>query len=759
MQLPNRRLLRSASAAALPAASTFRQFPQDSHESGEQPFWRRGVVGTLVRRWRLVAVCTAIGLLCGVASVLATPPVYRARTSLQLEAYNETFLQHVTPVRPILDNAPAESYVRNQLSVLQSEALARRVAEQLERYQPARNSGPSGMSLSGMRGTPPSKDQQRIAAFREAMKARIVPNSQIIEILYDAPSPDLAARGANTTANEFIGMNRESRWEMIQETTVFLARQTVDLKAKLEAATRKLQDFARSSGLTFTMAQQAQTPEQERMRQLQESLARAEAERAAKQSRYEAALGNSTDNLPEELVRGPLRQYQEDLQGLRRQLAELRAVYTPAHHRVARIQAQISDLEAAIERERRAVIERLQTDYKSAAGLERILAQTNARQLGTLQLQAAREAEYNMLRREVDSTQQLYEDVLRKANEAGVASAMRATNIRVIDPARPPFHPHSPNLPLNVAGGLFFGVVGGSGLALFRERSSIVRRPGDAMALRFLELGVIPSAKDAHRLAHPWRPLIGAPESRSELALATSRDRSDLFNESFRWALTSLLFSAGLENGTGRMRGVAGRPSGGKVLLVSSTEAMEGKTTVLSNLGIVLAQTNRRVLLVDADLRKPRLHEVFDVQNGAGLTDFLRDPGATALEALVQPTRVDGLWLLPSGPTDDRVAQLLYSANLNTLLRRLRREFDLVLVDSAPMALFPDGRVLGRLSDGVVLVVRANRARTDVLNALRTQLVQDEIPLLGTILNDWRLDPSQLRNYGGYYKRYNAAAG
>jgi receptor protein-tyrosine kinase len=186
---------------------------------------------------------------------------------------------------------------------------------------------------------------------------------------------------------------------------------------------------------------------------------------------------------------------------------------------------------------------------------------------------------------------------------------------------------------------------------------------------------------------------------------------------------------------------------------------MEGKTTVLSNLGIVLAQTNRRVLLVDADVRKPRLHEVFDLPNTAGLADCLRAPGATALEALMQPTRVDGLWLMPSGPTGEGVAQLLYSANLNTLLRRLRREFDLVLVDSAPMGLFPDGRLLGRLSDGVVLVMRANRARTDVLNALRSQLLQDEIPLLGTILNDWRLDGSQLRTYGGYYRKYDAAAG
>jgi capsular exopolysaccharide synthesis family protein len=428
---------------------------------------------------------------------------------------------------------------------------------------------------------------------------------------------------------------------------------------------------------------------------------------------------------------------------------------------VTKVQAQISDLEAAIEKERRSVVQRLQTDYDAAAFLERLLAKTNARQLGTLQSEAAKESEYNMLKRDVDSTQQLYDDVLRKANEAGVASAMRATNIRVIDPARPPFRPHSPNLPLNLAAGLLCGLIVGSGTAVFRERSTIVRRPGDAMALNFLELGVIPSASHARRLGHPWRALLGASQPRSELALATSQDKSNLFNESFRWALTSILFSAGLDNGSGRQvaDGRVGRPLRGRVLVVSSAEAMEGKTTVLSNLGIVLAQTNRRVLLVDADLRKPRLHEVFDLPNTGGLTDCLRAPGATALEALMQPTRVDGLWLMPSGPTGDGVAQLLYSANLNTLLRRLRREFDLVLVDSAPMALFPDGRLLGRLSDGVVLVMRANRARTDVLNALRSQLLQDEIPLLGTILNDWRLDGSQLRTYGGYYRKYDAAAG
>jgi capsular exopolysaccharide synthesis family protein len=196
--------------------------------------------------------------------------------------------------------------------------------------------------------------------------------------------------------------------------------------------------------------------------------------------------------------------------------------------------------------------------------------------------------------------------------------------------------------------------------------------------------------------------------------------------------------------------------SGGRVLVITSVDMMEGKTTVLTNLGVVAAQRRQSVLLIDADLRRPRLQDIFDLPNDRGLTDALL--GSLPLDALVQPTTTPGLSVLTSGPVDAASTTLLHSSDLHALLQRCRKDFDLILVDTPPLMLYADGRILGRLSDGVVMVVRANTRSQEELRATYGKLRQDQIPVLGTILNDWRMDPNQTRAYGRYRDHYQRHA-
>jgi receptor protein-tyrosine kinase len=239
-----------------------------------------------------------------------------------------------------------------------------------------------------------------------------------------------------------------------------------------------------------------------------------------------------------------------------------------------------------------------------------------------------------------------------------------------------------------------------------------------------------------------------------ELGLVTSDQNHSVLAESFRATLTSVLFGAGLH------RGPRSKPSDGRVLAVTSIDVMEGKTTVVTNLGIAAAERKQRVLLIDADLRRPRLHEVIDLPNAWGFTDLLqsRDFAEMAdnspLEALVRPTRIPGLWVLPSGPVDGATPSLLYSSDLTVLLDRFRREFDLVLIDTPPMMLYADVRELGRVSDGVVMVVRANTKSPEELREAYVKFMQDQIPVLGTILNDWKMDISKSRAYSRYHTHY-----
>jgi capsular exopolysaccharide synthesis family protein len=197
----------------------------------------------------------------------------------------------------------------------------------------------------------------------------------------------------------------------------------------------------------------------------------------------------------------------------------------------------------------------------------------------------------------------------------------------------------------------------------------------------------------------------------------------------------------------------------GRILVVTSLDMMEGKTTILTNLGVVAAERRQRVLLIDADLRRPRLHEVFQLPNEYGLTDALNRPAdVLRLSDLVQPTTTPGLWVLTSGPVNEASSIQMHTRDLHPLLERCRREYDFVLIDTPPLMLYSDARILGRQSDGVVMVVRANTRSHEELRSAYSRMQQDQVPVLGTILNDWKMDVDQSRAYGRYRDHYSMHA-
>ncbi|HLJ50420.1 MAG TPA: polysaccharide biosynthesis tyrosine autokinase [Bryobacteraceae bacterium] len=701
------------------------------------------VMRILWRRKYIIAGLALIGVLAGLVPGLILTPTYRARTSLLLEGFNENYLnmRDITPVSPVVANASAEAYLQNQLKILQSETLAKRVIDKLSLKGKPQQPGWIAR-LGGMMGLKPaakssSPEDDRIRQFLKSLSVRSSLQSQIVEILYDSHDPLVAAEIANTIASEYVTLNRESRWQSVQDATEWLSRQTADLKVKLEQSGQELQDYARSSGLLFTNDPNQGTPSEERMRQMQEALSRAQSDRAAKQSQYETALNSTPETLPEVLDSAPLRQYQTSLVNMQRELAQLLAVYTPSYYKVQKLQADIANLQTTIAKERQNVMTRVKNEYQSAQRYEQLLSKSYGDQAHKVQEQSDKFTHYNMLKREYESTQQLYDSMLQKVKEAGMASALRATNIRLLDPARPPSDAYSPKNSLNCAIGLFAGLLFGVGLVIVREQSDLsVKRPGETRLMNLRELGVIPSANEDPTLRGP---VLFGRQSNVPLELVTWHHGPGLLAESFRGALASILFSSGEADPPG-------------VLVFTSVDSMEGKTTVLSNLGIALAETNRRVLLVDADLRRPRLHKVFNVCNDLGLTDLLRsnDPiEKLPLDGMVRHTEIPRVDLLPSGPGVARVMSLLYSSRLPALLQRFRREYDIVLIDTPPMSTFADARVLGRLSDSVVLIVRSGKTSREQLRAMYLQFLEDQTPVHGAILNDWSGS-----NAGGRYSSY-----
>jgi succinoglycan biosynthesis transport protein ExoP len=355
------------------------------------------------------------------------------------------------------------------------------------------------------------------------------------------------------------------------------------------------------------------------------------------------------------------------------------------------------------------------------------------------ELGAYRRGSPTALQREVDGNREFYEAMSRRADEAGVASTVRQSNVRLVGPAEPPAHPYKPNVPLNLLMGMFGGLTLAIGYVMLQEQTnSSLRTPGEAGAyLTLPELGAIPKAENGR-----FTPLgfLGGGNGKSHVERASLEQPSSGVSESFRATLASILSTS--HNGD--------HP---RILVVTSSRPMEGKTTVVSNLGIALAEIGNKVLLIDADLRRPRLHKVFDQINSWGLSDVLREKNAIEelpLEVLVKKTAVPRLHLLPSGTSTDNIFGLLCSGRMARLLPRFRQEFDYVLVDAPPCLEFADARIIARYAERLLLVVRADYTDKKTAQAAVQRLLLDGIPVMGVIFNYWDPTHTDLYGYAGY---------
>ena len=730
---------------------------------------------TLWRHKAKVLFAALLGALGGFLFSLPQTPIYQGRTTLEIETFNENYLnlREVNPTTATSRYA-TEFDISTQVKILESESLLAKVVEKLRLHERPEFAYSTGR-LSAWRkalGLPPAAEvppmERAIEVASQNFHVEPSRKTRIVEIFSDWPDPRLAADFANTLAEAFIEGNLEARWKSAQRSGEWLTRQLGELRIKLEKSEEKLQGYARVSGLLFTSEKDSVA--EEKLRQLQAELSKAQADRISAQSRFELARGAEPDTLPDILDNGPLRGYQVRLTDLRRELAQINSIFTPQHYKFRGVRVQIEELEKAIETERSHVMERIRNEYETVLLREKLLGQDYAIQARLVSEQRGKGIQYNIYRREVETNRQLYDNLLQRVKEAGIAAAMRASNIRVVDPAKPPRRPHKPHHALNSALGLLGGIFLGVAFVFVSERADrTLKQPGDAANyLRVPELGVIPaSVADAVQRSKGDRKLAsgkrrrslstspipveagGTPAKRAEspdivpetVELTAWQQKPTLVAESFRAALTSILFSG--QNG--------GPPH---LMVITSPSPGEGKTTVVTNLAICLAEINRKVLLIDADMRKPRVHKVFGLPNQWGLSDLLRGAGSldqgASLEDLAVKTQVPGLSVLPSGSPTHSIPNLLHSPHTSELLRRAREEFDSVLIDTPPMMQISDARVLGQMADAVILVLRAGQTTRGTAKAAAERFLEDGTRLLGTILNSW--DPKA--NGYGYYDSY-----
>jgi capsular exopolysaccharide synthesis family protein len=690
-----------------------------------------------------------LGVLGALAFSLWQRPVYRATASVEVGAGNDDLLRGAgsgtTPASGSLQGSvQTEAALLLEDSLIEQVILALRLDRSPEFASPKDFDGWVRARL-GLEKSPlgTRRMAQAIAALRENLAVEVPREGNVIRIHYDAHDPVLAANVANKLAGTLIEQKLQARLDTTRQIAEWLNPELTELRKNLDQSELDLQRYAQSKGLLFTGA--GESIGAQNLRLLQEEYIRARADLAAKQSQYEVTAAGPATTAALGVEDRVLQENQLKLTELRRQLAELSSVLKPENYKVARVQAQIVALETEIREERDRGRTKQQQNYEAAKTKEQMLSKAYAEQSAFVSDQTVKGTRYDSLKREVEVNSHVYEAMMQKAKEAGIMSAVRPSNIRMITVAQPPSQPFKPSLPLNLGVGLFVGLTFGIAyVAASAHSDKRLHTPGEAeQYLNLPELGAIPKNK------HSSLARLHFSKSHARgFEVAAWAGRTSAFSESIRATMTSLLFAGG----------TTGAP---KIFAVTSSLPGEGKTTVVSNLGAALAEIDGKVLLIDADFRAPQLHKVFSLDNSRGLSDLLTgedNPGSGALHELIQGTEIPNLSVLTSGPAADRLTSLihgLHGPRLKQIFDRLRDEFDHVVVDASPSLVFADARIIARSTDGVVLVLRANQTSWPTAAIAAQRLQMDGVQILGTILNGWRpgagVGAHGYRDFSKYY--------
>jgi capsular exopolysaccharide synthesis family protein len=412
-----------------------------------------------------------------------------------------------------------------------------------------------------------------------------------------------------------------------------------------------------------------------------------------------------------------------DLNG---QYTEALAQYGPNFPKVQRLQGQVKEIDQNLEREKKAVVARLGSEYHEAQQREELLSRTLEQQKSEANVMSERMVQYNILKRDAEADKALYDGLLTKLKEAGISSALQSSNIRIVDPAMIPNTPARPAKMRNVTLAFLVGLVGGVGLAILREyMDNTVKTPDDIETLsRLPSLAVVPAFQDSEGDAPRRRTLkdsLGNGHSRHVELVAQHLPKSQM-SEAFRALRTALLLSQ------------AGHPP--QVILVTSALPREGKTTAAANLAVTLAQLGDRTLLIDADLRKPGVGRLLNLNGNkyAGLSSYLA--GVSSLDLVtVQHPAIPNLSAIPTGPLPPNPADLLSSHRLADALAELRTKFKFIVIDTPPVMAATDAVILSVKADGVIMVVRSGETPKEAFSRTRDLLMSVKCRLLGVVLN------------------------
>lgn len=664
------------------------------------------------RRWTVLGAL-AIVLATTLVGTLLQTPIHRATTSLQIDrdTIRVVEVEGITPV----EGAGDRDFYQTQYELLRSRALAQRVASQLglaDDGQLERLDPPSALqSLRGFFGGDAAEagddraqealQARAVAYVMEGLSIEPVRNSRLVRVHFDSPDPAFSQRAANAIAEAYIASNLERRFDASSYAKDYLEDRLQELKLKLEDSERQLVAFAQQEQIVGTGDNTGSLSDQN-LSALNAALAEARQERIRAEARWrQAQVSRGTVLMGEIADNSIIKSLQESRAKLMAEYQDKLRIYKPAFPEMQQLKGQIDEVERQIGAEVAAIKSAIQAEFLAAQEQERLLNEQLVALKGEVLDLQGRSIQYNIFRREVDTNRQLYDGLLQRYKEIGVAGGVSSNNISIVDRAQRGYK-YKPSLVRNLGLGLLVGLMLGVLLALAIEYlDDTLKTPEDLeKQLGLSVLGVIPKLKP--------------PQTPSQ-ALADPRSA---FAESYRSVRTALQFAT-----------EAGVP---RCLLITSPSPSEGKSTTALTLAQNFAQLGKRVLVIDADLRNPSLHRAIGVDNGSGLSNYLS--GASKATEVIRDTGTPNLLFMPTGPLPPNPAELLMGPKMLSLLRVAGDKYDQVIIDGPPVMGLADAPILANMATGTLLVLEAGGTRLGLARNAIKRLLAARAHVIGGLL-------------------------
>lgn len=743
----------------------------EAQEIDLRDYWER-----LLRRKNTVLAVTLGVFVLGAFWTFVQRPTYTAKSTLLIEKEpNILSFEQVLQIESMRDD-----FYQTQYRLLSGRGLADTVIERLKLYGNPEFVGRPDKRKKPVDPTDHAFREGLIDAFLGRLSVRPVRLTRLVEASFAARDPKLAADCVNELAAAFIDLNINMKYAATEQATTFLSGQIKGLQAEIEQKEGQLQGFEAEANIVALSDNE--TTVIDRLTQLNRALTEAQIERLQKEATWNGLKNVSADYVPDAITNPLIQRLREDYVRLKRETQKMEERFQPDYPELQRMKVELESARRSLEDETQNLVKGAYSEYQTALSRERSLeAEFNEQKNEAFKMNSSAVL-YNGLKVEIQNKKTLLDSLLRRESETGVEArlkGLRTSNIRVVDRAREPVRPSSPNKKRNLILALILGLGGGVGLAfLFDFLDNSVKTSEDVERYAALPtLGVVPkftlegasksysygrrlkAGKETARLeaakagegagsgagesGKPAVPPFVAEVEKAPLPggieLVPHYFPHSRLAESYRSIRTALLLSS------------ADNPV--KTIAVTSAMPGEGKTVSVANLAVTLAQSGKTVLVVDADLRRPRQHRIFKIKNTFGLTTYLTD--SVPVKEVIKSTEIPNLFVINAGPVPPNPAELLGSDKMSRFVRMMAEESDFVLFDLPPMLDISDALVLGAKVDGMVLVVWGDKTSREALKKAREKLDLLKVRTLGVIINNVSLPKHGPYYYKGYYHGYH----